>query len=175
MSTFANKFENFWTELDSCPFALPPQLKDIAKAALIKAGLDVPSTVTVVQNTSKGGKKLSGYNVFMRETMAQLKAEGVPTNERMTKIGAMWSALSDADKGTWNAKAGVGTSKTKASGKGTGGKKMSGYNFYLKEQMAIIKLDTSVAPSERMTKIGATWSALDQATKDAYKVKAQAV
>jgi hypothetical protein len=38
----------------------------------------------------------SAYNLYVREKMAELKAEGVPVKQRMTTIGAMWRASGKA-------------------------------------------------------------------------------
>jgi len=49
----------------------------------------------------KKTRKPSGYNIFMKEKMAELKQNAFPSDQRMTQIGAMWKALSDVEKQKW--------------------------------------------------------------------------
>jgi HMG-box domain len=48
-------------------------------------------------------KELSGYNVFMRETMAEFK--DLPQQERIKQCAARWQNLSEGEQEEWRAKA----------------------------------------------------------------------
>ena len=62
-------------------------------------------------------KRTSGYIVFSKDmrddALAKLSADGASYKNQdvMTKLGAMWKALSDEDKQSWNAKAVAGDSE----------------------------------------------------------------
>jgi hypothetical protein len=178
------KFEKFWTTLSNAA-DLPEELKPHMKDALKAAGYyDTPVSVAVsapVAASAPGKtKKLSGYNLFMKEKMAELKTQNVPSAERMGKVATAWKALSDTQKGEYKAKAdGAAPSATATADKpaqvaeAKAPKKLSGYQLYVKEQMAVLKSNTAIAAKDRMTEIGKTWKALSDAQKAEYKVKAE--
>ena len=183
------KFETFWTTLNQCPYELPVEIKPYLQKAIQSAGFHETQTV------SSGGalttapaadkvKKLSGYNLYMREKMAELKDQNVPSGERMTKVSQMWKLLNDEEKVTWKAKAetlvpAATVTKTveskPATKEATGPKKLTGYQFYVRETMAVVKANTAIAAKERMAEIGKLWKALSDEQKAAYKVKAEAL
>jgi hypothetical protein len=173
------KFEKFWTTLSDAA-DLPQELKPHMQTALKAAGYYETPVATVsgaaVAETGGKTKKLSGYNVFMKEKMAELKTQGVASGERMGKVATLWKALKDEEKATWKAKA-DGLNPTAAvatkSAKASGPKKLSGYQLYVKEQMAVVKNNASIAAKDRMTEIGKTWKALSDAQKAEYKAKAE--
>jgi hypothetical protein len=178
------KFEKFWTALSEVA-DLPAEIKPHLQTALKTAGYYDTATAVAVSasatETAGKTKKLSGYNVFMKEKMAELKTQNVPSAERMGKVAALWKALSDTQKGEWKAKAeGVSApaadKPTQASAVATESKapkKLSGYQLYVKEQMAVLKNNTAIAAKDRMTEIGKTWKALSDAQKAEYKSKAE--
>jgi hypothetical protein len=170
--SFDTKFESFWVVLNQSQYELPEELKPCLKESLQKAGFDVPVTLstTVVAIPVATGKKLTGYNVYMREKMAELKLQGVPSGERMGKVAAMWKLLTEAEKGEWKVKAGASSVAVVSKGK-----KLNGYNVFMKEMMAILKLDASIPAGSRMGEIGKRWKALSDAEKGVYKVKASAM
>jgi hypothetical protein len=178
--SFDTKFEAFWVVLNQSQYELPEELKPCLKESLQKAGFDVPVTLsTTVVGTGVAipvatGKKLTGYNVYMREKMAELKLQGVPSGERMGKVAAMWKLLTDAEKVEWKVKAGA-SSVAMGSLAVSKGKKLNGYNVFMKEMMAILKLDASIPAGSRMGEIGKRWKALSDAEKGVYKVKAAAM
>jgi hypothetical protein len=183
MTSFASKFELFYQKLNECPYDLPSELKPVLLESLKHAGFDAVTTVTVTAAAAKGTdgkKKLSGYNVFMKEKMAELKAENVPSAERMTKVGSMWKALSDADKKIWNDKAKGTTSSTASvehetvSGE-TKIKKLSGYQLYVKETMPAVKVMADIKSTERMTEIGKRWKALSKDEQLTWTNKAKSM
>ena len=185
------KFETFWTTLNQCPYELPVEIKPYLQKAIQSAGFSENSTISAsaaVATAATGKvKKLSGYNLYMREKMAELKEQNVPSGERMTKVSAMWKVLTDEEKGTWKVKAEGLTSATTATTTTTqtvvtqpaaisapaGPKKLSGYQLYVKETMAVVKANPAIAAKERMGEIGKMWKALSDEQKAAYKVKAE--
>lgn len=46
-------------------------------------------------------RKPSGYNLFMKKKMEELKQAGVPYDQRMTQIGAQWKAMSADQQKIW--------------------------------------------------------------------------
>ena len=107
--------------------------------------------------------------------MAEFKAQEVPSGERMSKVGALWKTLSDEEKGIWNAKAKgtEGVTVSSSTTKSTGPKKLTGYQFYVRETMPIVKVKAEIAPKERMGEIGKMWKSLSDQEKAGYKVKAE--
>ena len=177
MSTDA-KFETFWAALGQCPYDLPVEIKPHLLTALKGAGFfDAPVlTANTVTSAATKTKKLSGYNVFMKEKMAVFKAENVPSGERMTKVGALWKTLTDEEKAIWKAKADSTAPVTvtvTTSAKPSGPKKLSGYQLYVKETMPIVKVKAEIPAKERMAEIGKMWKSLKEEEKAAYKVKAE--
>jgi len=190
MSNFESHFNRFLVELGKCPYDLPSDLNPHFKAALLAAGFDTMGSSGNSGNSgSTGGgvtktRKLSGYNVYMKEKMAELKAQNVPSGERMGKVSAMWKTLSDEEKGTWKSKAdglnpsvevSSNTTTSAPKTKKEGPTKLSGYQLFVKEKMAEVKADTSIPAKERMTKIGALWKACSQAEQEVFKKKAETV
>jgi TRAP-type mannitol/chloroaromatic compound transport system substrate-binding protein len=103
------KFEQYWALVNQSQYELPIELKAIMKEAMQKAGFfDSVPTVTIKKKGAKkeGPKKLSGYQLFVREKMPEVKAdEGVEPKQRMKAIAALWKPLSDEDKAFWKEKA----------------------------------------------------------------------
>ena len=182
------KFETFWTALNSqCPYDLPAEIKPFLEKALGAAGFHSEQTVVVaatggaVATVATKTKKLSGYNLFMREKMAELKTQNVPSGERMTKVSVMWKALKDEEKATWKVKADGLTGVTASSAveaktaakASTGPKKLSGYQLYVRETMVTVKANTAIAAKERMAEIGKMWKALKEEERVAFKAKTE--
>jgi hypothetical protein len=171
--SFEDKFENFWSILGQCQYELPVELKPVLRDGMKIAGFDkIPIGVS-------GGKKLSGYNLFMREKMAELKEQGVPSNERMGKVSQMWKTVGDAEKQEWKDKAAAlapASSPTKAKkAKKEGPKKLSGYQIFVREKMPEVKADESIEPKGRMGAIGKLWKALSETDQGTWKSKAEKV
>ncbi len=119
-------------------------------------------------------KALTGYNVFTKEKMAELKAQNVPSSERMAKVGAMWKASSETVKNEYKVKAG-GSPKSSVGNKESTGKKLTGYQLYVRETMAVVKLDAKIVPTKRLGAIGKLWKALSKEKQGEYSVKAKAL
>jgi len=83
--------------------------KSASAGAVVEAGAPVKASTRASRSNpkekteakSKSPRKLSVYNLFMKSTMAKLKEQGVPSNERMKQIGPMWRELSDDQKKNW--------------------------------------------------------------------------
>jgi len=173
------KFETFWKVLGTCPFDIPEELKPHIKEAMQKSGFfDAPTQVAPVSTTATKTKKLSGYNVFMKEKMAELKAQNVPASERMGKVSVLWKALSDQQKAEWKNKADgltvtvpvtVNTTPSQPSAP----KKLSGYQLYVKETMPVVKAKAEIPATERMAEIGKMWKTLSEQQKAEWKAKAE--
>ena len=180
MSDFEEKFATFVHLMEGCSYKLPDDLYDCMKRSMVSAGFDEVPLAAAAPVTKT--KKLSGYNLFMREKMADLKEQNVASNERMGKVSGMWKELGDEGKQEWKDKAAsvtpptvtmaAGTKTNKA--KKTGPKKLSGYQFFVKEKMPEMKEDTSIESKERMGKIGAAWKALNEDEQQSFKDKATA-
>ena len=176
-----SKFESFWNALNQCPYDLPEEIKPFLQQALKAAGFfDVTGTSTTAVGLTTKTKKMSGYNLFMKEKMAELKIEEVPSGERMGKVSQMWKLLSDEQKAEWKIKAGllVGTTTvvaTTTTKKATGPKKLSGYQLYLKATMPEVKVNEAIIPKERMGAIAKMWKALSEEQRGEWKTKALAI
>lgn len=105
-----SKFEIFWTiingrmdfsgehETETKKFMLK-SLKDAGYASITDAH---PIVQTL---TAKGGKRLSGWNIYMKDRMTALKDQIKSGSERLKTIGTEWKALSKEQQAEWNAKA----------------------------------------------------------------------
>ena len=81
----------------------------------------------------------------------------------------------DSVKGTWNAKAKgslSGLSGVSSAVKGAK-KALTGYQYYVKEQMPVVNVMADVPSTGRMAKIGALWKALTKDAQKAYSDKAK--
>ena len=136
MSDIEQKFTKFWAIFsEKAVYDLPAEMQEEIKSAMKAAGFfDVPTVRRSSDETTGTGKKLSGYNLFFRKTMAELKEQGVPGTERMSKVGPLWKALPDEEKKEWNTQAGV-ISGGSAKSKDTSGKALNGYQIFLKHTM----------------------------------------
>ena len=178
------KFESFWTALNQCPYDLPDEIKPHLHAALKAAGLfDAPQTIDNNgggATTTQGAKtkKLSGYNIFMKEKMAELKTNNVPSGERMAQVSQLWKAITEEEKITWKNKAAnlvpTTTTTTTTAVTKTGTKKLSGYQLYVRETMPIVKVNPNIPSTGRMGEIGKMWKSLSEEDKNKWKVKAEA-
>lgn len=198
---FEQKVKDAFKALQSeSPFDLPDEFEPYFRSALITVGFNAPvavpsataSSLAVESKASAGKtKKLSGYNVFMKEKMAELKTQDVPSTERMGRVSAMWKEMGDTDKAVWKTKAdnfngevasagaGAGaapkarsrakTSTAKASG---GARKLSGYQVFMKEKMAELKSDPSIPSTGRMGVVASQWKQMSDAEKETWKAKA---
>ena len=162
-------------------YDLPPGFYQVVEEAMKAAGFDQQPIAAASAPTIKKNRKLSAYNIFMKEKSAELKKEEVPSNERMSKIGALWKGLSDEQKDEYKAKAdehnasvAPSTVTIKKATK-SGPKKLTGYQYFVKEKMPEVRADESIAPKARMGAIGALWKALSDEQKAEWKVQAEAL
>ena len=173
---FSKKFEIAWAKLNECQFELPIEIKPLMKEALQTAGFafsNISVTNTNTSNTEVKTKKMSSYNIFMQQKMAVLKAEGVPSGERMGKVASLWKALSDEDKAQFKASnpGTTGTTNTKVADPSKV-PKLTGYQLYVRETMPEVKADTSVLPKERLAAIAKKWKVLTDDEKTLFKTRA---
>lgn len=186
MSTYSAKLELFWKKLGECPYELPDEIKPYVEGAIKAAGFDQVVTVqggggSSPAATGTAPKRLSGYNVFMREKSAEFKAQNVPSGERMSKVGALWKTMSDSEKAEFKTKATnitaaaspIGSPPAKAAKapkKGSG--QLTGYQLYMKEKMAELK-SQNVPGGERMGKVAGMWKLLSDPEKKEWAAKAK--
>ena len=242
------QFEIFWITLDRCPYKFPIEIKPYFQEAIgaVEMGPDFQKAIRAVEFIKKQKfKKLSGYALFMREKVPELKKQNFPSLERMTKIGKMWKTLSKEERATWNVKAetlGSAATVTKTAEpkvltaatckiakklschtfymrekmweirqmwetlsneekticnvkaaiktlsltatvtktaeskpvakEADGPKKLSGYHLYLRETMAVVKANASIAAKDRMAEIVKMWKALNDEERAIWRVKA---
>jgi hypothetical protein len=135
----------------------------------------VPVAKATSGSTTIKTKKLTGYNLFMRETMAVLKAEEVPSKERMSEVSKRWKALDEGEKQEWKDKAAKEAPvevAVKSKGGKKGPKKLTGYQLFVRETMPTIKADDAIEPKARLGHIGKLWKALSAPQQGEYKEKA---
>lgn len=82
---------------------------DQSKVRKTKAGKAAAATAAATAATAATGpkkpRKTSSYNVYVKKMMQSAGVKEVPQKEKMTKIGAMWKALTDAEKAVYQAQA----------------------------------------------------------------------
>jgi len=172
------KIEAFKLAVEQGPYELNEDMINFFIDCIKKAGLDkqeiitqTTAAVTITQKT----KKLTGYNIFMKEKMAEFKAQNVPVAERMGKVSLAWKALSEEEKAVWKLKA-ENTEPVIVTSKGTpakkGPKSMTGYQFFVKEQMPTVKANNNIAAKDRLAEIGKLWKTLSEEKHLEYKAKA---
>ena len=76
MSTFADKMKLFTAQMEQSVYDLPPGFYHVAEEAMKAAGFDQQPIAAASAPTIKKNRKLSGYNIFMKEKSAELKKEG---------------------------------------------------------------------------------------------------
>ena len=84
------------------------ETKQFMREALEKAGLTGAGQAVVqqvVQAVVAGGKHVSGWNLYMKARMVELKEQIKSGSERLKTIGAEWKALPKEEQETWNTKA----------------------------------------------------------------------
>ncbi len=184
MTTSSSKFETFWTILQNGNFDLPAELKPVLAAAINDAGYNTPAPsaqTTVVSAGVKSKKAMNGYNLFMQVKSAELKAQNVPSGERMSEIAKLWKATSESVKKEYKDKAKslpppagtVATTTTTVVPAEKVPKPLTGYQFYVQEQMPTVKLDATIVPKGRMGEIGRLWKLLNKDQQTSYTTKAK--
>ena len=185
MNTMETKFNTFLTALNQCPYELPEEIHPFLKQALKTAGFfdasqNTHTTTNAHSTTAPKTKKLSGYNIFMKEKMAELKVQNVPSGQRMTQVSQMWKPLSEEDKAVWKAKANALLPLTetqinqKKDPNAPKTKKLSGYNLFMKEKMAELKTQ-NVPSGQRMTQVSQMWKLVSEEEKATWKGQAAAL
>lgn len=188
MSTFEAKVKVFLAEVNNGAYEVPSEMHPQLRDALVKAGFDKQVSVSSAPVSSgsassgaKKGKTLNGYNLYMKEKMAELKEQGVASGDRMGKVSTMWKTETAETKEAWKNKAkahngGVSPSDstvTTASAASAApsekkAKGLSGYQLFVQRKMTEVKEDKSVEAKDRMKKIGEKWKALSEAEKEQF-------
>jgi len=193
------KFASFWQSLTE-KFELPEDLKPNFYEALKTAGYYNQPTVLMTagaQVTEKPKKKLSGYNLFMREKSAELKSSGADSSERMKQVAGYWKQLTEVEKAEWKEKASnldetgsvssvastpsnrsvvaTPTTKSTKAKKDKEPRALTGYQYYVQCTMPEVLKDDSLKGKERMKKIAEMWGGLAPSEKEEFKVRAQAL
>ncbi len=169
------KFELFWNAVKDGPYDLPEDIKSHLKTAIQVAGFNTAPTGTVTVTKLK--KKVNGYNLFMKEQTAKLKADGVAPDQRMTEVAKLWKQVDDNGKKEWKAKADAlpapeSNVKTVAATP-SAPRSLTGYQLYVRETMPQVKADTTIVPKGRMAEIGRLWKTLDKPAQEAFSTKAK--
>ena len=186
--SFESKFERFLTELHNSSYEVPNELNPYFKSALITAGFNQMQVNAIAegnQNPSvaqKKPRKLTGYNVFMKDKMLELKENNIPSSDRMTKVSTMWKSLDDSEKVIWKNKAEnlngnliTNNNQATSSKKNGNPSKLTGYQQFLKDKMPEVKNDPLILPKERMSKIASMWKLLPEIEKNVYNGKRELV
>lgn len=175
------QFEVFWQLLNE-KMDFSGEQEDTTKGfmleALEKAGLAGNVQVVVQADpVISSGKRISGWNLYMKDRMAALKDQIKSGSERLTAIGAEWKALTKEEQSVWNARAKGNTpveigevapvhAPTKKQGH------VSGWNLYMKDRMTALK-EQIKSGSERLKTIGAEWKALTKEQQAEWNTKAK--
>jgi len=171
MDTFEAKWVVFLDCLAKQKTTLAVSDLEAIRKALVCAKFD---HVSLVQKK----KRLNGYNLFMKQRMADLKESITDSNTRMGKVSDEWKKLVDADKADWKKKAAEVVSPVKEVAKVKKERKphkMSGYQLFVSEQMPLLKEKEGVSPKERMSHIGKMWKALSEEEKKVFSDKVVSV
>jgi hypothetical protein len=178
MTAYKEQFDQFWKIIDGV-CELPPELKETFTTAWNKITWPV-STGSVGGAPATHAKVVKGYNVFITETVAELKTNKQLTGkDRMKEATTKWGQLTPEQQKTWNDKASampvemVGT-KTKKSKKNPSEKKpraMSGYNLYIKQVSPIVK--GKISSADRMSGTAQLWKLLSPDIQNQWKEAAK--
>jgi hypothetical protein len=170
--SFESSFRLFLGYIEESEYDLPEELKDLLKEWLKRAGFCVSGVVS--------GKRLSSYNLFMREKMFELKSSGTDSRMLMSEASKIWKTLGEDAKSEWKLKASaendangaLSVCKTKRKKK-PGPKKLSVYQMFVKGMMPELKSDLSLLARDRMGKIGELWKCLSAEEKSVWRLKAE--
>lgn len=181
MEAFEQKFNTFIDTLKKNPdlkLTWTDKMVTAFKAGLVNATFDVMTGGGSTQSVVIRKKRVNGYNLFMKERMAQLKEVDHDSNHRMKQISEEWNKLVETDKDNWKQKAVelVPVESTKTQVKTKKPKKsnqISGYQLFVREKMVEIK--DKFAPKERMGEIGKSWKLMTAEEKEAINTRAKAI
>ena len=123
------------------------------------------ATVEIVATKQR---KLTGYNLFLKDQMPTVKLQVKGRKERFTLIGANWTKLPQAVKDQWNLKA-LTLPQTESKKKGH----VCGYNIFVREQTKGTKVTNGI--KTKMSTVGAHWRALPIVEQEKYNAQAKMV
>ena len=175
-------FETLFLQLDLSQYEIDENFKQVIKDAIEKSGFCQPTVmeqkVKIVKKTLQQKKphKVSGYNLFMKDTMKQLALAGVPQTDCMNEAVQLWKGLSVEEKGIWNNKAKIVNEDKVVEVEVTPvevvpekkKKKPIGYNLFTKAKMGQL---TDIPSKDRMKEIGKLWKELSEEQKGEWKSK----
>jgi hypothetical protein len=155
--SYESKLNTFFTILNE-ELDLPDNAKKVIKNAMLKAGFNKVETVEV----EKTKRKLTGYNLFVRQQMEENKGNTMAT------IAVVWKKLSKKETDIWNVKAGQVENVVKVKAP----RKPTGYNLFTKEIMPSVKENKKVVVGDRLKEIGKLWQELSDEEKNLYNQRA---
>ena len=168
-----SRFEALYKALET-KMELPEGFKPLLAACIQEAGYNstpVSSGLPVItmKPTAKGGHR-TGYNVFQTQRNAELKTANVDNSMRQGQIVSEWRAMGEEDKKKWNAIAAGGnpTGSTTAPTK-----RMSGWNLYMKTEMAARKGKIGKGEPAPLKAIGAAWKAMPKVDQEKWNTMAK--
>ena len=115
-------------------------------------------------------KRVTGYNLYMREQMKVIKEQVKDGAERLRMIGASWKKLTPEQQEVYKAQAKAVSPPPKEKVAKAG--HLSGYNLFMKDRMAVLKEQIKDG-KERLTAIGAEWKALPKEQQAVWNTKAK--
>lgn len=148
------------------------------------AGIALASHTSTSSPTSgssggKGSGRITGYNLYMREKSAEIKANKEVIPNRLSYIGSQWKALPQAKRDEFNARARgdiitsapTNVQQPVAAPPQTTPpvvKQLNGYQFYVKHIMPVLVKD-GIPSGERMKHISTLWHKLSPEEQKRWK------
>lgn len=130
--------------------------------------ISLPSTTTVSSGTVSAPKKQSGYNLFVKKNMKEMK--------NFSLTADAWKTLGKDGQKVWNDNAAASNTATGAVSAAKGSKGLSGWNYYVRENSKLVKAATPTLSSQEVMKsMGASWKALGDDGKKVWNAKAKGV
>jgi hypothetical protein len=130
----------------------------------IKAKETLLSTETNNHDDQLIQKKLTGYNLFVTDKVAELKTQGISGDQRIPQAVQLWKNLSREEKSRWK-------NQVNGSNVPVHNKKLTGYNLYMKEETAKLRA-LNIPGDQYMTQISSTWKNLSVEEKNGWKERA---
>lgn len=115
-------------------------------------------------------KRVTGYNLYMREQMKVIKEQVKDGAERLRMIGASWKQLTPEQQAPYNTQAKAVSPPPKAKETRTG--HLSGYNLFMRERMAVLKEQIKDG-KDRLRAVAGEWKALQKTQQEEWKAKAK--
>jgi len=153
-----------------CMTAIGAEWKDLTKEQQGVWNMQAKSVGT--STLDKKPRQVSGWTMYMKQRMADLKEEVKSSSERLKIIGPEWKLLSKEQQDEWKLEA-KGIPSGESLPVSTGQKRrLSGWNLYVKQRMADLKEEVK-SSSERLKIIGPEWKLLSKEQQDEWNLKAK--